>query len=691
MTQSWPQRIWCAALACVLLLLLAGPAMPIQAQDIPPVIATPEATPVTLPAALATPDATPAVSIATTAGTELSTEEQLVLRYAPMMVIKQQPEPCDTSGEQYLPAPVDVVFNDDTVVLRQAPSLEVVDRGIDASNLYELDDSFYIDLPGSPRTPGCDYERHFRQLMGDQRPVIYAHIAREEGKPGLAIQYWFFYYFNEFNDKHEGDWEMIQILFDDANTPREALLYGPTRVTYAQHSGGEPADWTDAKVDKVADRPVVYVASGSHASFYGPGIWLGWGRDGSGLGCDITTGPSTQIDPEVRLVPKNIDGPDHPFAWATFGGRWGERDTWVYNGPRGPNLNQRWTEPVSWQESVRAGSIRLQGAEVLGPQPTMVFCELAEAGSELLTLSRPYPWAVAGVIVAGLAVVAWFFIVARPTVRAAWSFYWRRIRFFGVLSGILVPFTVAFAAFMYVLHHDPRLGDLLNIDEDDPIVQMVTTSALLLQQGLLMLVVAPATIYAVAEFRAGRQPEIRAALREAIRRFWTIVRVEVITTVLVFLMSATIVGIPWAIMWSVRWTFGPQMVMLEGKANWEALRSSSELVKHRWWRTALTNLVLVSLSSATGPVVGLTLLILLNVAQEITNGVSSTIYAIAYPIAVTGMTLLYFQFREAHAASAAPTDPEPASPAPADSAAPPSPDAPGGATAPGGPVAPEPA
>ena len=37
-------------------------------------------------------------------------------------------------------------------------------------------------------------------MMGDQPPVIYASIATEDGQPGIALQYWFFYYFNDFNN-----------------------------------------------------------------------------------------------------------------------------------------------------------------------------------------------------------------------------------------------------------------------------------------------------------------------------------------------------------------------------------------------------------------------------------------------------------------------------------------------------------
>ena len=62
---------------------------------------------------------------------------------------------------------------------------------------------------------------------GRQRAADHVRPHRErEGRAGLVVQYWFFYYFNQFNDLHEGDWEGMQIAFD-ANSAREALAEGP--------------------------------------------------------------------------------------------------------------------------------------------------------------------------------------------------------------------------------------------------------------------------------------------------------------------------------------------------------------------------------------------------------------------------------------------------------------------------------
>ncbi|MGI9253949.1 MAG: Vps62-related protein, partial [Thermomicrobiales bacterium] len=274
---------------------------------------------------------------------------QLADRYAPVMLLKQQTAPCDSEGEPFLPAPIEVVF-DPRVMLRREGENAL--SGVDMAALFGANPLDYIDLPGNPRVPGCTYETDFKEVMGDQRPVVYAHIATEDGKPGLALQYWFFFWFNDYNNVHEGDWEGIQIRFD-ASTPEEALTQQPAEIAYSQHEGGETIPWNSPKLELQGDHPVVYTSRGSHASYFGPAVWIGWGRDGSGLGCDITTGPSFQIDPEVRMLPTAADNASDPTAWVAFAGRWGERAPSFFNGPTGPPTKDRWTHPMTWQDSLR--------------------------------------------------------------------------------------------------------------------------------------------------------------------------------------------------------------------------------------------------------------------------------------------------------------------------------------------------
>jgi hypothetical protein len=57
-------------------------------------------------------------------------------------------------------------------------------------------EGYYLDFPGNPLDPGCGYEKLGRRWNGDRKPVVYAHIATEQGRPDqLALQYWFYYIF----------------------------------------------------------------------------------------------------------------------------------------------------------------------------------------------------------------------------------------------------------------------------------------------------------------------------------------------------------------------------------------------------------------------------------------------------------------------------------------------------------------
>ncbi|NLX09263.1 MAG: hypothetical protein GXY36_06370 [Chloroflexi bacterium] len=94
----------------------------------------------------------------------------------------------------------------------------------------------------------------------------------------VALQYWFHYYYDDWANRHEGDWESITLLLELSpeivRTRRELredeLLAGVTvgDVGYSSHEDGYRRLWPD--VQKTAEgRPIVYVARGSQASYFG--------------------------------------------------------------------------------------------------------------------------------------------------------------------------------------------------------------------------------------------------------------------------------------------------------------------------------------------------------------------------------------------------------------------------------------
>jgi hypothetical protein len=94
----------------------------------------------------------------------------------------------------------------------------------------------------------------------------------------VALQYWFHYYYNDWANRHEGDWEGITILLEldmgllgqDRELGEAELLSGVSErdVGYAAHEDGNRRLWELVQKTKEG-RPIVYVARGSSASYFG--------------------------------------------------------------------------------------------------------------------------------------------------------------------------------------------------------------------------------------------------------------------------------------------------------------------------------------------------------------------------------------------------------------------------------------
>jgi hypothetical protein len=269
---------------------------------------------------------------------QTSAEDELALKYNPVLKLTEQPSACSRSGNVYNPAPVEIILENPKVQLRSLDdSRTVITEAPTAEDVAELDEDHDLNWPGNPRRPGCTYEQDYLGLVRtlETKPTAYAHVATEDGVPGIAVQYWYNYYFNDFANKHEGDWEMVQVMFDEADSAEEALEQEPTRTAYSGHAGGEIADWTDKKLQKEGDRPVVYVTTGSNASHYSEGTFIGVAKRGQVFGCDPTTGPHRTVDPELVLLPDEAPTQGE-FAWLSYGGLSGEESGSLFSGIAGP-------------------------------------------------------------------------------------------------------------------------------------------------------------------------------------------------------------------------------------------------------------------------------------------------------------------------------------------------------------------
>ena len=210
-------------------------------------------------------------------------------------------------GEPYRPIAADLGLGRSDVRLVDSKA-GLLDDAPTAADLFGRGEDTYLDLPGEPLDPGCSYEQWADTIDKGEPTTAYAHVVQERGTPGkLALQYWFYYPFNDWNNKHESDWEMVQLMFD-ASSASDALNRTPTEMGFSQHSGAERADWDEDKLEKKGSHPVVYPGRGSHANYFRQSVWLGHSAQ-EGFGCDNTTGTSKLVQTHAVLLPT-----EEPYA-----------------------------------------------------------------------------------------------------------------------------------------------------------------------------------------------------------------------------------------------------------------------------------------------------------------------------------------------------------------------------------------
>ncbi len=586
----------------------------------------------------------------------VSAAQQLARKYSPILMMRALREPCDDTEEQYWPSTsVDVVLGNPRVRLLEhtARGTRVIKRAPTAADLAGKGDSYYLDLPGNPLSPGCNYARDFAQLRqaGRAPAVTYAHIAREPGRSGFALQYWFFYYFNQFNDLHEADWEGMQLAFH-ADTPAQALTASPFKIVVFQHAGGEHADWDDSKVERRGTHPVVYSAAGSHATFYGSALYLGNGQNGSGVGCDNTTGPLITVIPRPILLP-DVPVNHGPFAWLSFTGHWGQHEAGFNNGPAGPNTKTVWRDPFTWMDATRDSSPTVPVGSLIGPAIASAFCGAVARVSSFLNLAAATTFgaiAVAAVLILLILLPAsltrW-----RPSgpdplrqtralgqiLIAAGRLYWR-------YAGPLLLIAVTALLLIAAVNELERLLLHAAGGNDSGVTFTGSGATIQITAGVGRIFAIPVVSAAVIAFVRNLEYDgsagFRAAWRAVLGRLWRLIAVELLATILVIALLVTIIGIPFAIRKFVDWQLAQQEVLFEDRAVRDALRSSTRLVRGHWWHTAGVAATVWVLSETAAP---FALYALLFTTTPITtvNLIGALISAVLLPYVQIGRTLLY--------------------------------------------------
>ena len=286
-----------------------------------------------------------------------SSAAELAERFAPRLFSG----PDDPFG----PEDVGIVWNDDASLCRHLdPEPDSCSQRLPTSAAEMEAEGYYLDLPGDVEPQAA--AEAYSALEAAYEDTAYGRVKLDQGH--LAVQYWFYYYFNDWAADHEGDWEMVQLLFDAAGCTEEEscaeaildLESEPLSATYAQHSCAETRAWDDVLRD--GDHPSVFVATGSHASYFEPFPERPLANPQCAFGIETAADERSarHLSPKVRLLPEVEEAAGTEFEWLRFRGRWGQSTKKgclgdLCAGPTGPATKERWDGPYAWAQRWAAG------------------------------------------------------------------------------------------------------------------------------------------------------------------------------------------------------------------------------------------------------------------------------------------------------------------------------------------------
>lgn len=640
--------LFAASLLVVGLLALNGPSRPGDS-----VAATSDAC-----AGLSLSDCMPFVNIPAP-----QAEEQLARKHAPIVYLPDLERPCRAGGAALDPVPVDIVLDNPEVSLRRLSDPSFVKWAPSARDLYEAPRDpyfdYYLDFPGDPSNPGCRYEVDGLRFAGESPRVAYARITRQEGHEGLVLQYWLFYYFNDWNNDHEGDWELVQLHFN-ARTAAEALRTGPDEIALSQHRTGEVAAWKDDRVRREGDRPVVFVALGSHANYFHPGIYLGRGEAGRGLGCDDASRSGRRTPLEVRLLTRRPVGPSDPVAWLAFTGYWGDAERKDSAGSTALVTKQNWLRPLTWQERLGKASVSLPSEGDVGTDAARAFCSAVAFGSDVvLPFYRDLPLITAlalGLTSAGilgsLARTRYLPVQVLPwrsrrrlgqVLTTAIEIYRRHAYVFLTLGLISFPAGLAAAQLREAVSL-PLLAARPLLPEAGIAVEAVSALAQgVLHLGIAYALAAAATTAVIGSLERGRGAEASDGLFEVARRLPALLASRFTAICIVGVLALTVVGIPLAFRQALRWAFLEHAVLLDRCSARAAFARSARLVSGNWLWSVMTVLLFGFAALLAAPAIGVAMIMALKAVPPIyINLATAAIYALLVPYFAIAFSLVYF-------------------------------------------------
>ncbi|MBX3176147.1 MAG: hypothetical protein KF886_02185 [Candidatus Hydrogenedentes bacterium] len=244
----------------------------------------------------------------------------------------------------FAPVPVEVSLSAGTLDLGNTMALRSAPWAVDLHQTPNA--NAHLDLPGENTGELFAAYPPAEELP---EPVLYytvAPLGNRSVEPGantahLSIQYYLHFFADVWGldqtggHRHEGDWEVFQVLLDEDLRPYRATATQQWALAQRDPAvaGGESIAW-DALERMGGDRPVLYVGQGGNSLYFEPGAT----RYGSGLevhdglgywllptggdGPLVTTDYGDQMP--LRLLPLGRLSGEDAAPWLRYAGRWGQ-------------------------------------------------------------------------------------------------------------------------------------------------------------------------------------------------------------------------------------------------------------------------------------------------------------------------------------------------------------------------------
>ncbi len=232
--------------------------------------------------------------------------------------------------------------------------------------------------------------------------------------------------------------------------------------------------------------------------------------------------------------------------------------------------------------------------------------------------------------------------------------------FVGIVAILQVPLVVlqmiqlaivgpAFSGFPSVAGGQPQFGPIIFWIASALSLGLISFIAYLVNQAAMS--------SAISERYLGHRITVGRSYRVALGCFWRMLGATLLSGIALALLTMTIVGIPFAIFFGIRWSLVVPAITLEGKGVRKGLSRSSGLVKGSWWRVVVVLLIasiaMYLVAAIPGGIVGL---VILGVGATISPGSTSALTVInsgiggifgilAAPLVPTAITLLYYDLR----------------------------------------------